>query len=325
MNFSITPLSEPDRNKLLNRLLAPEFISQELGQAGVWRGNSETLAGLPTSVSKEALTGLFLRSETHRDSPALELWRPKDQPVGWALEFRLDSMHNTVWAIGDEERRNQAELCHFVSVDKTLERLDALIRRVGGFPQAGKSGPVFALFQSGTGEGQTPQLTATVLLPNGHRQPDGGLVTFPGAAITQAKDHLHKSYLSEFVPRALYSFGRLGTSPATIPTKLFPPPAEDTLIGGTFLASRRIVFKSSDLHTQWRRQAEVRNFGSEALERVLGDARSLARIQGPGYEGHFPPNRIEALAERLWTALLARPKSPRPAIAPERDSNRPQV
>jgi hypothetical protein len=58
-------------------------------------------------------------------------------------------MYNTVWAIGDEQRQGQAELCHSTAVGKTVECLNTLVRQADGFPPGGKNGPVFAIFQSG--------------------------------------------------------------------------------------------------------------------------------------------------------------------------------
>lgn len=304
MSFHLQPLRAAERDKVIGRFLAPEFLSHELGRSGVWFPGPRGEAGASSAITGEALRELFKGLPQEAGGKTAREARDSRQPLGWALEFRVDPMHNTVWAIGDEERRNQVELCHATAVRKTVERLDAYIRRAGGFPPEGKNGPVFALFQSGTGPGQVPQLTTTVLVPNGHQARDGSLVTFPSAAITRARTHLHKLYLSEFVPRALYSFGRLGTHPAIIPGNLFPPPAEDPLIGGVKGSVKTMIFRGSDLHPQWRRQAEVRRFGNDALERVLGDARSLARIDGPGFNGHYPPWRIEQMAQRLWNALM---------------------
>lgn len=324
MSFTLKPISATERDKILGRFSAPEFLSQELGKPGIWFPNPGSKAGAASPVTGEALTELF------KGLPGAPRSKVGCQPAdprhvaGWMMEFKVDSMHNTVWAIGDEERGGQVELCHSTAVRKTIERLDALLRRAGGFPPDAKNGPVFAMFQSGTGKGQVPQLTTTVLVPNGHQTRDGGVVTFPPKIIAKAHDHLYKSYLAEFVPRALYSFGRLGTHPAIIPQNLFPPPAGDRLIGGTSGSEERVVFRSSDLHHQWRRQAEVRRFGNDALEQVLADARSLGRIQGPGFTGHYPPWRIEQLAQRLWSALTG-PTSKKPDQAHETRSSRPNL
>jgi hypothetical protein len=313
MNFNLQPIRADECDKVLGRFTAPEFLAEKLGKPGTWFPSP---GGKARSVTSESLTELF-KGLPRAPEPLLADPRLGPlQPLGWAMEFKVDSMHNTVWAIGDEERRNQVELCHSTAVGKTVERLDALIRRAGGFPPEGKNGPVFALFQSGTGKGQVPQLATTVLVPNGHQTRDGNVVTFPANVFSMAPDHLFKSYLAEFVPRALYGFGRLGTYPAIIPRNLFPPPAGDRLIGGSAGAADKVVFRSGDLHAQWRRQAEVRGFGGDALERVLGDARSLAVIQGPGFDGHYPPGRIEQLARRLWDAL-AGPAPKKPEQRPE--------
>lgn len=324
MNFEFRPILATERDKILGRFLAPEFISHELGKPGIWYAGPGSRVGVANPVTAEALTELFKGLPRASGPKAGSKSADLNQTVGWIAEFRVDPMHNTVWAIGDEERGSQVELCHSTSVGKTVERLDAVIRRVGGFPPEGKNGPVFALFQSGTGKGQVPQLATTVLLPNGHQARDGSLVTFPSAAITRARDHLYKSYLSEFVPRALYSFGRLGTPPAIIPRNLFPPPAEDPLIGGTPRSQEKVLFRSSDLHQQWRRQAEVRRFGNDALERILGEARSMCRIQGPGYSGHYPPSRIEQLAKTLWKSLTE-PGSGTPDRTQDNQPSRPSL
>jgi hypothetical protein len=324
MNFNLQPIRANERDKILGRFIAPEFLSHELGKPGVWFPNLGARAGTTSPVTAESLTELFKGLPMAPEPLVAGQSQGLRQASGWFVEFRVDSMHNTVWAIGDEERRNQVELCHSTAVGKTVERFDALIRRAGGFPPDAKNGPAFAMFQSGTGKGQVPQLTTTVLVPNGHQTRDGSVVTFPAKVIAMARDHLYKSYLAEFVPRALYSFGRLGTHPAIIPRNLFPPPAGDRLIGGSSRTEDKVMFRSADLHPQWRRQAEVRQFGSDALERVLGDARSLARIQGPGFNGHYPPWRIEQMAQRLW-ASLTEAASKKPDRSHEKQVSRPTL
>jgi hypothetical protein len=318
MSFELQTIRATESYKVIGRFLAPEFLMHELGKPGVWFPSPRNEAGAASVITEGALRELFKGLPGEAGGKTAGKTPDPRKPLGWALEFRVDPLHNTVWAIGDEERRSQVELCHATAVRKTVERLDAFIRRAGGFPPEGKNGPVFALFQSGTGPGQVPQLATTVLVPNGHQARDGSLVTFPASAIRLARGHLHKLYLSEFVPRALYSFGRLGTHPATIPGNLFPAPAEDRRIGGIKGSGTKMKFRSADLHLQWRRQAEVRRFGPDALERVLGDARSLARIQGPGFHGHYPPGRIEQLAQRLWSAFTEpaskKPEPPRPSL-----------
>ncbi len=305
MSVSVEPIAHAEREAVLREFFDPKFAAQQLGQPGIFQGVEASRLGGKVPVELEVLDNLFRGCSPNGSTNPGGEWRPSDRLIGWKLEFNLDRLHNTIWALGDAESRSLLELHHSVSVNKTVEKLDAVIRRVAGFSPDEPAGAVFATFQSGTGPGQVPQLKTTVIVPHGHMRDDGSMMTFPANTIPQCKARLHVAYLSEFVPRALYSFGRIGTPPAEIPNNLFSPLAKDPLIGAIGGDESKLVFTGKDLFTQWQRQAEANGFRSNDVERVLRDARSLAVISGTALprDPFVSSGIIESLSRKLWDAF----------------------
>lgn len=326
MRVNFTPIAAGDVEQVTREFFAPEFAAQQLGQTGRWFGLESERLGLKGPVEKPILDRLLQGVPVNGASVPGGSLRAADQPVGWKVTFEVDRRHNTLWAVGNAETRQTTELIHAMSVNATLDRMDKIVRRVAGFPAEERAGAAYASFVSGTGEGQVPGLRSTVIIPHGHRREDGSVMSFPAKNVLQSQARLSHSYMCEFVPRALYAFGRVGCLRSEIPKNLFRPLAQDRAISGPAAKDTAMVFVGEDLFVQWRRQAQLRGFGPDQVAEVLREARAQARIYGIAADFERPGTvaLLKALSQKLWDVCL-RPGPSTHSPNPQRGEHRPSL
>ena len=309
-------------------LFSPRFAAQELGRPGQWYGAECRELGLQGHVDKKVLDNLLLGRSPDGSPPAGGSLRQPTQPAGWVLTFEMDRRHKAIWAIGSEENRQMAEAFHAHSVTPPIDQFDALVRRTAGFRDTDRVGAVYAMFLSGTSllEGQTPGLRTSVIIPNGHVRNDGSVLTFREDLLSRCESRLHYAYLCDFVPRAFYGFGRIGSGAAEVPKDLFKPLSQDPLLGGPRDGSSPLIFQGQDLFRQWKRQAELRGFGAGELAEVLREARAQSRLHSTPVEPESPGATalLKELTRKLWDYCL-RPSAPEYSRGGSSDGHRPSL
>lgn len=300
MKHPVSPVFSTDLDALIHELCSPESTQKLLGQAGVWRGLESEILGLKGPVAsedlKKVLMGFGADGAEHPGGP----WRPAQVPVGWRIELRTDYRHTTLWALGNEEVRNQLELNHQSAVNAVLDPFDAVMRRAAGYAPDSRVGMLIATFMQGANREQVPDLRTTVIIPNGHLRNDSSVMTFPQKEFLRTGAQLNRLYLCEFVPRVLQSFGSVGADPAhDVPKHIFSPPAQHPIISGTGTSNGTRSFFGEDLFTQWRREAQFQGFGQDRLASVLRAARHHRVEFG---ESNTPQQtmNLQRAAQKLW-------------------------
>ena len=214
MRVNITPIRADEVEATTLAFFTPEFVSQQLGQPGNWQGDECERMKLKGVVDKPILDHVLNGNSPSGSAPAGGNWRGERQPVGWKITFDLDWRHNTLWAVGDGEVRDLARFSHVNAVRTNLDMINQVVRRAAGFGPTDRVGAVFAVFESGTSEGQVPALRSTVIVPQGHLRDDGSVMTFPSRIISGCGPRLNQTYLCELIPREFHAFGSIGAPTA---------------------------------------------------------------------------------------------------------------
>ena len=161
MNTTITSIHSWDAKEAFVEFFTKEFREQQLGQPGRWflLGTPSPFLYDPVRVADVKL--LIERSDRNNTA---------HDPLAWRLDFEAGDGATTLWALNSQPMRGRIEQGHGLAVKTALiDWLPALVESQRGL--FGKPpGAICALFGSGTGKGQTPNLHTTAFLFNSKRQ-----------------------------------------------------------------------------------------------------------------------------------------------------------
>ena len=224
MKTTITAIYEQDAEKAYREFFTKEFATQQLGQPGRWFLLGTRQPALFDPVQSSQVEKLIEKS---RGNDAVR------HPVAWRLDFEVGRDVTTLGPLSPKPTRERIEQGHGLAVKTALSSwLPSLSEPRRGFFEK-SPGAAFALFVSGTGEGQIPYLHTTAFLFNTTFPANAGIARFPAEKVSRSEGYLDSFYVGCLGAELSHAIGRIGCSPETdVPRRLFPPLVEPSLSPG---------------------------------------------------------------------------------------------
>jgi hypothetical protein len=174
MNRIITPVFRHQIESVCEKFFRPEFVAEELGQAGRWL----------VAVNGEGRSGCVRADNFKHNLTSIgqEGFGPR-HPVAWHIHLHSGEVATTLWALGEKELRLNIERFHEKATYTAMAYLAYRLSNVGVWQNRKLQACVLATFFSGTTEQKSPNLHSDSFLMNAAHDPLKGPTAFSKAKV----------------------------------------------------------------------------------------------------------------------------------------------
>lgn len=270
----LTPINEDEGDHHAREFFRPEFISQRLGQPGLWQGGIVRKLPLENPVQSGAFAKL-LQGRTPHDQEWVAR-RPYQEPrvQGWRFSLAADAGLSLLWGLSPGLVRGRIRLAHNQAVRTAIEGFEYTLNGkpwLDNWFKPRQKHALFAKFQSGASREQRPQLETTLFLFNLTYRRGGIVEGYAPEQVAQQHAQMQASYKQALQKGVAWALG----SRVELPNELLLRMQGSSVAGqtGTRGAARAQPLRGRELFAAWQEQARRADWEPEKVVALLREAK----------------------------------------------------